>query len=95
MSLTYIAIVEEEPGRAVGVWFPDLPGCFSAGDDVDEALRNAPEALALFAEQTAAEGRRMPAARSILALREDPDFANQLGGNMVALVSLPPSAQAA
>ena len=24
----YIALLEEEEGKAVGVWFPDLPGCF-------------------------------------------------------------------
>jgi len=45
----YVAIVEDAgPDKAVGLWFPDLPGCFSAGDDVDEALRNAEEALALY-----------------------------------------------
>jgi HicB_like antitoxin of bacterial toxin-antitoxin system len=37
----YIAIIEDAgPDHAVGVWFPDLPGCTSAGDDIDEALRN-------------------------------------------------------
>jgi predicted RNase H-like HicB family nuclease len=92
MSLTYVAIVEEAPGAAVGVWFPDLPGCFSAGDDVDEALRNAPEAVALFAEQMAAEGRHVPQARSILALRENPTFTAEIGGKMVALVSMPRAA---
>ncbi|WP_343210844.1 type II toxin-antitoxin system HicB family antitoxin [Ancylobacter lacus] len=44
----YIAIVEDAgPTTAAGAWFPDLPGCFSAGDDLDEALRNAAEAVAL------------------------------------------------
>jgi predicted RNase H-like HicB family nuclease len=45
MTMThYAAIVEDAgPETAVGVWFPDLPGCFSAGDDVDAALRNAEE----------------------------------------------------
>jgi predicted RNase H-like HicB family nuclease len=42
----YIAIIEDAgPDHAVGVWFSDLSGCTSAGDDIDEALRNAPEAL--------------------------------------------------
>src|SRR5688572_20682782 len=42
----YVAIVEDAgPEKAVGIWFPDLPGCFSAGDDIDAALRNAEEAL--------------------------------------------------
>lgn len=32
----YLAIVQDS-GRdeAVGLWFPDLPGCFSAGDTVE------------------------------------------------------------
>lgn len=44
----YVAIVEAAGAdKAVGVWFPDLPGCFSAGDTMDEALLNAPEAVLL------------------------------------------------
>jgi predicted RNase H-like HicB family nuclease len=54
----YVAIIEDAgPDRAVGVWFPDLPGCTSGGDDIDEALRNAPEALELYAESLEADGR--------------------------------------
>ena len=45
----YVAIVEDAgPDEAVGIWFPDLPECFSAGDDIDEALQNAEEALSLL-----------------------------------------------
>jgi len=47
----YVAIVEEEEGKAVGVWFPDLPGCISAGDTLDEAVTNAAEALKLGARR--------------------------------------------
>ena len=47
----YVAIVEYAGAdKAIGIWFPDLPGCFSAGDDIDDALHNAHEALALYAE---------------------------------------------
>ena len=57
----YIAIVEDAgPDKAIGIWFPDLLGCFSAGDDVDEALQNAEEALILYAEAEAKEGRALP-----------------------------------
>jgi len=37
-----------EPGdeqHAFGVVVPDLPGCFSAGDTLDEAIDNAKEAI--------------------------------------------------
>ena len=64
----YVAIVEDAgPDKAIGLWFPDLPGCFSAGDTVDEALLNAGEALSLYAESLAKEGRPLPAPRSVTA----------------------------
>ncbi|WAC28859.1 type II toxin-antitoxin system HicB family antitoxin [Ancylobacter sp. SL191] len=83
----YIAIVEDAgPDQAVGLWFPDLPGCFSAGDDVDAALLNAEDALIAFAEALAAQGRALPVARSLAALRGDPALADDLSSHMVALV---------
>jgi predicted RNase H-like HicB family nuclease len=92
----YLAIIEDAgPEKAVGVWFPDLPGCFSAGDDVDQALRNAPEALALYAGSLAKDGRRLPAPRSLSALRSDPALAEDFRDHVVALVALPVSADAA
>ncbi|MHC2403996.1 putative RNase H-like HicB family nuclease [Bradyrhizobium barranii subsp. barranii] len=48
----YVAIIEDAgPDDAVSLWFPDLPGCISGGDDVDEALESAPEALAFYAQE--------------------------------------------
>src|SRR5215470_4537769 len=85
----YVAVVEDAgPDKAVGIWFPDLPGCFSAGDDVDEALRNAAEALNLYAEAEAKEGRAVPLPRTLTALRKDPAAACDLQDHMVALVAL-------
>jgi predicted RNase H-like HicB family nuclease len=85
----YVAIVEDAgPEKAVGIWFPDLPGCFSAGDDVDAALRNAEEALALYAEAEAKEGRRLPRPRTVSALRNDPAAATDLREHLLALIPL-------
>jgi predicted RNase H-like HicB family nuclease len=84
----YVAIIEDAgPDKAVGVWFPDLPGCFSGGDSIDEALRNAAEAVALYAEALAKDGRPLPVPRSIATLRNDPAVAPDLRDHMVALVS--------
>ena len=86
----YVAIVEDAgPENAVGVWFPDLPGCFSAGDSVEEALHNAEEALGLYAEGLARDGRALPPPRSISALRSDPEVAPDLREYVVALVPMP------
>ncbi|MCR6735230.1 MAG: type II toxin-antitoxin system HicB family antitoxin [Afipia sp.] len=92
----YIAIVEDAgPDHAVGVWFPDLPGCFSAGDNLDDALRNAPEALELYLEDFITEGKPLPTARSLTELKNDPDVAEDIKTYMVAVIELPTRAHAA
>ena len=92
----YIAIIEDAgPDHAVGVWFPDLPGCTSGGDDIDEALRNAPEALELYAERKQEDGRPLPRARTLTELKADPEVAEDIGANMVALIELRMPAHAA
>jgi len=92
----YIAIIEDAgPDCAVGVWFPDLPGCTSAGDDIDQALRNAPEALELYAESFAVDGKPLPPPRTLMELKADPDIADDIKAYMVALVEFPARAHAA
>jgi predicted RNase H-like HicB family nuclease len=92
----YIAIIEDAgPDHAVGVWFPDLPGCTSAGDDIDEALRNAPEALELYAESLEAGGRLLPRPRTLTELKTDPEIASDIKTYMVAVIELPARAHAA
>lgn len=86
----YVAIVEIEPEKAVGIWFPDVPGCFSGGDSLEEALRNAPEALQGHAEALADEGLPMPAPRSPDDLLHDPEAARDMATYMVALVPFAP-----
>jgi predicted RNase H-like HicB family nuclease len=86
----YVAIIEDAgPNDAIGVWFPDLPGCFSAGDDVDDALRNAGDAIAAYAEALAQEGRALPAPRTLSVLRDDPAVAADIRDHIVALIAFP------
>ena len=52
-----------EPGNAehaFGVVVPDLRGCFSAGDTLDEALDNAKEAVATWLESQLNNGEGVP-----------------------------------
>lgn len=44
----YIGIVHKDADSSYGISFPDLPGCFSAGEDLIELERNAIEAIELF-----------------------------------------------
>ena len=77
---TYFAIIHEDKGSAVGVVFPDLPGCFSAGDTLDEAVANAHEALRLYAEAECAAGRKLPQPRTFGELYRDREIRAEAKG---------------
>ncbi|MXZ24387.1 MAG: ribbon-helix-helix protein, CopG family [Caldilineaceae bacterium SB0665_bin_21] len=62
----YVAVIDKDEGSSYGVRFPDVPGCFSAADTLDEIVPNAIEALALFFED-----RETIPARGIEAVREE------------------------
>ncbi len=67
-----------EPGTettAFGVVVPDLPGCFSAGDTLDEALAAAEEAAAAWIDAALDSGDAIPVPTKLDALRRNPDFA--------------------
>lgn len=86
----YVAIIEDAgPDFAVGVWFPDLPSCFSAGDTLDEALKNASEAVALWFEDIEEGGRSVPRARTPSELKADPEIAAEMAKNVIALIPAP------
>jgi predicted RNase H-like HicB family nuclease len=57
-----IAIESGTEHTAWGVVVPDLPGCFSAGDTLDEAVANAEEAVAAWLDAALDEGLAVPAA---------------------------------
>lgn len=92
----YAAILEEEEGKAIGVWFPDLPGCVSAGDTLDEAMTNAAEALALWIDVAKEHGDEVPPPRALTELKRDPEIAEDIWHYMmVALIEHVPLREAA
>lgn len=66
-----------EPGTATtafGVVVPDLPGCFSAGDSLDEALAGAEEAAAAWVDAALDAGDAIPVPSNLDALRLNRDY---------------------
>jgi predicted RNase H-like HicB family nuclease len=61
----YIALIHKDPGSDYGVSFPDLPGCVTAGLDLDDARRMAEEALALHLEGMTADEEPIPEPSSL------------------------------
>ncbi len=69
-----IAIEAGDDRNAFGVVVPDLPGCFSAGDTLDEALTNASEAIALWIETVLDDGGTVPPPGRIETHRTNADY---------------------
>ena len=69
-----IAIEPGDKRRAFGVVVPDLPGCFSAGDTLDEAIGNAGEAIGLWLETVLDDGGVVPAPRPIAEHQKNREF---------------------
>jgi len=59
-KIYYPAEIDKDADSDYSVLFPDFPGCFSAGDTVDEALFNAHEALAGHVALMLEDGEKPP-----------------------------------
>src|SRR2546423_3490917 len=90
----YIALIHKDRDSCYGVSFPDVPGVFTAGDTIDEAMRNAAEVLAFAAEDWSdLAGEHFPPARTIDELRGNAEFHERAADAVVA--ALPFGAKAA
>jgi predicted RNase H-like HicB family nuclease len=83
----YVALIDGRPG-AYGVVIPDLPGAAGAGDTVEDAIASAIAGVRLWCEAAIEDGKRIPKARRIEALRRDPEVAAALRDGAV-LASVP------
>jgi predicted RNase H-like HicB family nuclease len=83
-----VAIETGTETNAFGVVVPDLPGCFSAGDTLDEALDAAREAVSAWIDAALDAGAVVPAPSSLDAIRAMPEFAGWVFG----IVQIDPAA---
>ncbi|MFZ2653166.1 MAG: type II toxin-antitoxin system HicB family antitoxin [Burkholderiaceae bacterium] len=65
-----VAIEPATTTEAFGVVVPDLPGCFSAGDTLEEAMVNAEEAIAAWIQLALDSDQDIPSPSSVDALRK-------------------------
>jgi predicted RNase H-like HicB family nuclease len=81
----YVAVVEKDPDSAFGIWFPDVEGCFSAGDTLEEAVSNAAAALRQHVEALESAGRAVPTARQMDDVLRDKDVRTAIKGGAVMI----------
>ena len=62
-------------GEKFGYWceFPDLPGCFSDGDTIDDLMKNAADAMESWLDATVDDGGSMPEASNAETLKKKMD----------------------
>ena len=63
--MQYPIVIHKDKDSDYGVTVPDLPGCFSAGTTVDEAMAMAKEAIELYLEYLIEEGKPVPPPGSV------------------------------
>ncbi len=69
-----IAIETGTREQAYGVVVPDLPGCFSAGDSLDQAMENARQAIELWLEVAIDDGQAIPQPQALEVHRRKREF---------------------
>lgn len=60
LSMTYLAILEPGEDGSYGISFPDLPGCFSYGENLAHAGQMAAEAASLHVYGLEQDGDEIP-----------------------------------
>lgn len=86
-----VAIEKGDEQHAYGVVVPALPGCFSAGETLEEALDNAREAILMHVETLLDAGETLPAVDTealIKDSRSDPDRSDWI----LAMIRIDPEA---
>ncbi|MBF0184376.1 MAG: type II toxin-antitoxin system HicB family antitoxin [Magnetococcales bacterium] len=76
--LYHIAIEPGDQDHAFGVVVPDLPGCHSAGDTLEEALANAKEAIEGHLEVLLEEGMTIPEKQPVAVHAANSDYTGWL-----------------
>ncbi|ABU58947.1 type II toxin-antitoxin system HicB family antitoxin [Roseiflexus castenholzii] len=71
----YPVVIHKDTESDYGVTVPDLPGCFSAGETLDEALQEAIEAIECHLEGLLADGEPIPTPKPVELHQSNPDYA--------------------
>jgi predicted RNase H-like HicB family nuclease len=73
--MRYPIVIHKDSESDYGVTVPDLPGCFSGGGTMDEALDNAVEAIECHIEGMLLDGEPIARPQSVEFHKDNPEFA--------------------
>ena len=72
--MRFPVVIHKDSCSGCGVTVPDLPGCFSAGDMLDEAIESVREAIACHIEGLLMDGEPVPPRASIEEHQTNEDY---------------------
>ncbi|MCD4708462.1 MAG: type II toxin-antitoxin system HicB family antitoxin [Candidatus Sabulitectum sp.] len=76
--MKYPIVIHKDENSDYGVTFPDLPGCFSVGASIEEAIEMAQEAAECHIEGMLLDSEPIPVASSIENHQDNPDYKDGL-----------------
>jgi len=76
--MKYPVVIHKDNNSDYGVTFPDIPGCFSVGTSIEEALTMSQEAAECHIEGMLLDSEPIPVPTSIESHRENPDYEDGL-----------------
>ena len=65
-QLNYRILLRKEPERGYTIIVPSLPGCVTYGENIEEAIQMAKEAIELYLESLQAHGEEIPTEKDML-----------------------------
>ena len=75
MQRNYPIVIHKEPDSDYSVTVPDLPGCITAGDTLDDAQNQALEAIQCHIEGMLLDGEPVPEPKDLTYHQDNPDYA--------------------
>ena len=78
--MRYPIVVHKDDNSSYGVTVPDLPGCFSGGDTLDDAFDMGRGAIVGHIETLLMDGQSVPEQRPLHVHQDNPDFAGGIWG---------------
>lgn len=82
--MQYPIFIHKDENSDYGVIVPDLPGCFSAGSTIEEAIHNAHEAIECHLEGLLLDNESIPLKKPVEHHLDDPE----LKGGVLAMVEI-------
>ena len=83
--MQYPVVIFKDPDSIYGIVVPDLPGCITAADTVEQVLTRAVEAIKCHLSGMLIDGEPIPEPKDIASHQDNPEYADALQWDTVTI----------